>query len=191
MNFEFLKKLNWVDIFVILFFLRTLYIGLKRGFVVEFFKLLGVLVAVVVSLHYYTRIGDFLNAKSPLPLDFADFISLLVLASLITLLFKFIRDGFTVLFKTEVKSSINKAGGFLFSSLRAFALGSLILILMFSTTLTYFKDSIRNSFSQGIFLKIAPRIYSTCFENIMVKFFPNEQLNTSIFDSIESTDNNK
>ncbi len=186
MNFEFLKKINWVDIFVILIFLRTIYIGLKRGLIVEFFKLLGVLVAATISFHFYTRIADFLNSKGPLPLDLADFFSLLVLSSVVILFFKFFRDGFNILIKAEVKPFFDKSAGFILSALRAFALSSLILVIMFFTNIDYLKASVKDSFSQSFLLRLSPRIYSSCFEGLMAKFFPDEQLNTTVFDSLET-----
>ncbi|MDP2939899.1 MAG: CvpA family protein [Candidatus Omnitrophota bacterium] len=191
MNFELLKKLNWVDICVFLFIVRTLYIGLKRGLVVEFFKLLGVYLAIVISFHYYARIANFLNSKSPLPLDFADFLSLLVLAGFIILVFKFIREGFTALIKAEAKPVFDKWAGFIFSLLRAFLLSSLVIVILFISNITYVTSSITNSFSQNYFLNLAPRIYSGCFENLIVKLFPSEQLNQSLFDSLESAKENK
>lgn len=185
MNLELLSKLNWVDVLVIIVFLRSIYIGLKRGLIVEFFKLLGVIVAIVVSFHYYSHIADFLNAKSPLPLDLADFVSLLFLSALIIVLFKFIRDGFNVLVKAEVKSFFDKFAGFILSLLRAFSLSSLTLIILFSTNLDYLKSSVNDSSSKNYLMNIAPRIYSSCFESFLVKFFPKEELNTTIFDALE------
>lgn len=185
MNPELINKINWVDIFVIIIFLRTLYIGLRRGLVVEFFKLSGVFCASILSFHYFPHIGNFLNAKTPLPLDLADFIGLLFLSSLIILLFKFIREGFTAFIKTEVKTALDRWLGFIFSGLRAFILSSLILVILFFTNITYLQASIKNSFSQRFILNLAPRLYSSSFENLMVKFLPNEQLNTALFDRLE------
>lgn len=185
MTFELIKKINWVDLLVLFIIIRTLYIGLSRGFIVELFKLLGILVSIVFSFHYYSTIADLLNSKSPLPLDFADFVSLLFLSTIIILVFKFIRDGLLLLIKTEAKPALDKWAGFILSTLRAFMLSSLIVILVFAAGLTYLQDSVRNSYSQSFILNIAPRIYSGCFENLIVKFFPSEQLNTSIFDALE------
>ncbi len=182
---ELINKINWLDVLVFLLFIRTLAIGIKRGLIVEFFKLLGVLTAIVISLHYFSRLGAFLNSKSPLPLEFADFISLLFISFLTILLFKFIRDGITVLVKTEVNPAADKWLGFILSILRSFALSSLVLIIIFSTNVAYLKASVKGSFSQGYILNIAPRFYSGCFESLIAKFFPNEQLNTAIFDLLE------
>ncbi len=182
---EFINKINWLDVVIFLIFLRTLAIGIKRGVIIEFFKLLGLLVSIVISFHYFSRLGNFLNSKSPLPLEFADFVSLIFISSLLILLFKFIRDGITVLVKTEVKPAADKWLGFILSVLRAFVLSSLILIILFCTNIAYIKASVKNSFSQGYILNIAPRLYSGCFESLFVKFFPSEQLNTAIFELLE------
>lgn len=186
MDFELIKKLNWADLVVLLIIIRTLYIGQSRGFIVEIFKLLGLLTSIVISFHYYSRIADFLNARSPLPLDFADFISLLFLSTIIVLAFKFIRDGVLIFIKTEAKPALDKWAGFALSFLRAYMLSSLVLIVVFLSGLTYFQNSVKDSYSQGFLLNAAPRIYSGCFENLIVKFFPGEQLNTAIFDALES-----
>ncbi len=52
MLMDFLKSLNWVDILMALVFARIIFIGIKTGFMIEFFKFWGVLFSTVISLHY-------------------------------------------------------------------------------------------------------------------------------------------
>ncbi len=47
-----IKQLNWVDIFVLIVLLRTAYISRKAGLPREFFKLLGTVLAIYLSLHF-------------------------------------------------------------------------------------------------------------------------------------------
>lgn len=188
MTFELIKKINWVDLFILIVFIRTLYIGLKRGFIVEFFKLLGLLFAVVIAFHYYTRIADFLNSKSPLPIDLADFVSLALLSCAVVLIFKFMRDAFLFLVKAEMNPTLDKWLGFILSAFRSFVLSSFIIVLFISSGITYLQASTRESLSQSYLLNVSPRLYSSCFENLIVKFFPAEQINPTIFDNLEAKD---
>ncbi len=52
-----IKSINWIDVALAFLFLRVIFIGVKNGFITEFFKSLGVLTAVFVSLHYYSYLG--------------------------------------------------------------------------------------------------------------------------------------
>ena len=63
MVIEFLKGLNWVDVFVVILLIRITYIAVKTGLSVEVFKSLGTVCAVYLALHYYINSGKFLNVK--------------------------------------------------------------------------------------------------------------------------------
>src|SRR5438067_2037484 len=45
-----LASINWIDVFMLVLFIRIVFIGVKTGFVTELFKLFGILFASVESL---------------------------------------------------------------------------------------------------------------------------------------------
>lgn len=130
------------------------------------------------------RISDAITSKTTLPTEIADIFVLVVLVSLIALLFKLVRDGFLALFKIEPTSIIDKWCAFAFGIFRAALLISLILIVMFFTSVDYMKNSIKSSYSGSKLVQFAPRVYAFCFEKVVAKFFPEEELNNYLFEEL-------
>ncbi len=83
MLLDIIKKLNWVDVFVIIALMRIGYVAFETGFTIELFKLLGTLFAIYLSMHYFTVVSDTLIRRQAttekIPLQFTDFVSFLVL----------------------------------------------------------------------------------------------------------------
>ena len=72
---DFIQHFNWVDIVIIIVFLRIGYVSLKTGILIEVFKFLGALSAIYISSHYYTNLSDSLKKFIPgniMPLEFLD-----------------------------------------------------------------------------------------------------------------------
>lgn len=57
--FALLRQLNAADIVFIIIVFRILYIAFENGFVVECFKLTGIVLATYIGLHYYSRLAVF------------------------------------------------------------------------------------------------------------------------------------
>jgi len=181
---SFISNINWLDIFVLTLLLRTSYIGLRRGFVAEFFKGLGVFLGLVISLHYYYRVSCFICKYTHMSPDFAEFLACLSLSLLIILAFKFIRDAILFLFKIEPKSFLDKSGGIILGLLRAILIISLILFNLNLARINYFKKSIAESLTGSRLIKVGPNIYEWSFENFIRLFFPGEELNKAVFESL-------
>src|SRR3989338_2922691 len=96
---DLLNRLNWVDILVWGILGRIVYIGIKQGFVTEFFKLLGVTFAVFFTLHYYSSFSKFLQKSIHFPESMTNIFCFALLWATAVITFKFIRDGITLLFK--------------------------------------------------------------------------------------------
>src|SRR3989338_4068404 len=110
---DLITNLNWVDVLLIIAVIRIVYIGAKQGFLVELAKILGVLLGVVLALHYYTGLSDFVVAGSPLPTGFSDLVCFSLLFIIVILIFKFIREGLALVIKAEPIPFVNSWGGFL------------------------------------------------------------------------------
>ena len=59
-----IKSINWIDVALAFLFIRMIFIGVKNGFISEFFKFLGVVTAVFVSLHYYSFLAAWLAEEN-------------------------------------------------------------------------------------------------------------------------------
>ena len=180
MSLDILGRLNWVDIFLCLILVRAVYIGLRSGFVIELFKLLGIFFAVFISLHYFSGASHFLQEKVHLPSGPADFASLGFLWSVVVLAFKFIREGIMLLFKVEAHSTLDSAGGFIASVVRGFLICSLATLLLRASAMEYFTNNIDNSLGAAKVVGIAPRVYEATYQGFISKFFPSEEFNESV-----------
>jgi len=180
-----INKLNWVDIVVAIVFLRTISIGVKRGFVVELFKLFATACGIFVSLHFYTRISEFIITHSPLTAELLDPVVLGGLLVLVLVVFKFIRDGLMIAFHIQPIPFIDKWGGLFLSLARGFLVVSIVVLFIFLIPIEYFKNSVESSFSKSYLIELSPKTYAFVFENIYSKFSSGEKLNKTIFESIQ------
>ena len=185
MIIDYLKQINWIDIFVIITLLRITYISLKRGFPIEIFKLLGTVCAIFLACHYYIRLGIFLNKFISLSnqsgIDFLNFFSFLMLYFLGYGSFVLIRLAFTALIRMEAISLLNRWGAFILGMGRWGLLVSVIFFSISISNFTYFKHSLKNSLSGLNFFKLTPRVYLALWDNFMFRFINNEEFNNSLF----------
>jgi uncharacterized membrane protein required for colicin V production len=182
---DIVSQLNWVDVLIIVIFIRIIFIGIKKGFMVEFFKLGGILCAIFVSLHYYSKLSDLVTSHSPLPTNFADLICLVSVSVLVLILFRLFRDGILALIKIHVHNVLDRWGSLALSLIRGIFVTSLVILIIFLSTIEYFKKSVDSSFSKPYLLNISPRTYAFIFENIFSKFSSDEKLNLKIFKSLD------
>lgn len=176
------KQLNWVDIFVVIILFRIGYIAMKNGFSVEIFKLLGVITAIYLSLHYYTSFSDWVAqritlAKEKAPLEFLDFCVFVILIIIGYLVWAILREVICRYIKMEAVPSLNKWGGLVLGITRAYFSVGLIIFMLAISSISYFKDSVSNSYSAGFFFKVAPTTYSWLWNNLTSKFMTQEKFN--------------
>ncbi|MFA5118347.1 MAG: CvpA family protein [Candidatus Omnitrophota bacterium] len=185
MIFDTVRQFNWVDIVFILIFLRFCYIGLKNGFFTALFKSMGTILAIYVSLHYYTIISDFLAARvnlKVLPKEFLDFIVFVLLSSLSYLFFVGIRELLSRYLKMEAVPQLNKWGGFVVSIIRAFFLTSLVSFGLLISTVAYLKTSAVNSYSGRPLYTAASSTYRWFWHGFMSKFMTHEKFNETVLE---------
>jgi len=179
------KQFNWLDIFVIILLLRIGYIAIKTGLPLELFKLLGTIVSVYLSLHYYSVWADFLKARPALkniPLELLSFVSFIALVILGHAIFILLRSLFLRFLKLEAVANLNKWGGLLLGIARGILLASLIMFILVISNLGYPKNSVKNSYSGKYLLRVAPATYSTIWNNLASKFMTGEKFNEAIIE---------
>ena len=157
MTTEILNSINWIDILMGVVLIRALYIGLKGGLVIELFKLLGVFFAVFITLHYYSAISKFVQDKVHLPPAATDLSSFAFLWAIVILAFKFIREGFTMLFKIEAHSLFDRWGGLAMGVVRGFLLCSLLVLLLRISAIEYFVKNLEKSMSGAKLASLSPK----------------------------------
>ena len=181
-----LKQFNWVDVFVVVILIRVCWAGIKGGFLAEFFKTLGTISAIYLSLHYYIGLSDSIRERIPLknvPLDFLDFVFFIVLAITGYLLFVILRQAILKFINIQPIPKLNKWGGFSLGIIRAFLLTSLLIFMLLISTISYLKKSVVNSFSGEYFSKIAPGVYSSLWNGVASKFMAKEKFNQTVLEA--------
>ena len=183
MNFDILKHLNWIDIFIVIVIIRVCYISLATGFTIELFKLLGTIFSIYLSLHYYTVISNLI--RDWLSSDKAAFgivvpVTFVLLAILGYLVFSLLRNLIFRFIKMEAASGLNKWGGLIIGVFRSILLAGLIVFMLLVGGLPYFTASIKNSYSGLRFSTIAPATYTVIWDGFASKFFPDEIFNKAV-----------
>lgn len=178
-----LRQLNWVDIAVIILLVRISYVALQNGLFLESFKLLGTILAVYLSLHYYNFLGGFLADRigiKAISLEFLSFLSFIILMFAGYLFFKILRELFAKFIKMEPTAGLDKWGGFILGVLRGFLLVSLVIFMLAVSPAAYFKNSVKNSFSGQDLVNISGSTYSGLWNGVASKFMAQEKFNQNV-----------
>lgn len=154
-------KFNWIDIFFVILLFRICYIGFKNGLLPEFFRLLGLFLAFVLSFNNYILIGSFLakHAKlTGLKADVAGF-SLVFLTTILIFKLLAVTAG-KLLGNNENVSLANKITGLTLGLARGVLLTGLICVLFIHSPVKYFyKSAKEKSFSVPYASLAAPFAY--------------------------------
>ncbi|MCM8800580.1 MAG: CvpA family protein [Candidatus Omnitrophica bacterium] len=178
-----LQQINWVDILVAILLIRSIYLGFKNGLFIELFKILGLLSALYISMHYYTLFSDYLGKHfnlEKIPLRFLDFLVFFILAIGVYALFVGFRYCLDRFIEAEVVPLLNRWGALILSSIKGLLLVSLVAFILLISSVDYLKDSVNNSYSGKHLIKVATSTYSFLWNNIFSKFMPNEKFNTTV-----------
>lgn len=184
-----IKQFNWIDILVVIILFRIIYIAIKGGLAVELFKLLATLLAVYLSLHYYTLFSAFMSRFIGVENIFGkslNTVSLIILAIISYLIFIPLRKIFFGVIKLEPVPGLNKWGGFILGITRAILVVSLIIYILVISPAAYLKHSVQDAYSGKRLFKVAPSVYGLLWNGIISKFIPNEKFNQNIQDVQEN-----
>lgn len=186
MLFDSLKRINWVDIIAVILLIRVSYISLKTGLITEIFKLLGTVCAIFLACHYYVRASIFLNLYLPFKgeagVNFLNFFTFSVLFLLGYFFFVIIRLVLTIFIKMEVIPQLNRWGGLILGVVRWSLSVSLLLFAINISNISYFRNSLSNSFSGLSFFKLTPKTYICLWDNLMFRFMRMSALNKAVLD---------
>jgi len=185
MILDILRQLNWIDFLAIIILFRVCYIAFKSGLVVEFFKTLGTLSSIYLSLHYYTMLSDFVVKRfglTNIPLKFLDFIFFIFLVILTYLFFVGLREVFSRFIKMEAVPQLSQWGGFILGLIRGFFLVSLIIFALVISNTSYLEKSVSDSYLGKRLFKVAPAIYSALWNGFFSKFMTKESFNKTILE---------
>jgi uncharacterized membrane protein required for colicin V production len=183
---ETLVKFNWVDIVAVCVIVLSTYKGAKKGFIIEIFKLLAVVLSLSVSLHYFSKASDSLLEYFPqVGIIFSDLICFAVLAILSYLAVTAAREAIRRFIKTEAVSGLHKWGGLILGLARGALLASMLFISFYFLNVNYLKGSVSRSYIGSRLVSAGIKAYEFTFGGIVSKFVPDESLNKSIYEVLE------
>jgi uncharacterized membrane protein required for colicin V production len=188
---DILSNINFIDILMALIIIRCIYSGATNGLVIEFFKLVGMIFATFITLHYFSAFGELLARLLPIPLHYMELISFLALWMVVVLVFKVIRDGWMLIIKTEAQEAFNKIGGALTGVFRGLLVCGMTVLVFFLSSNHYVIKSTNSSFSGSYLSSFSTGIYESCFDNVIGKFFPEEKKNLSALKITSRTSHKK
>ena len=181
-----LSKFNWVDILTLLLFLRSCFIGSKKGFITELFKVFGLLIAIYISLHYFSQASGILTKWVPfLGVTFADFLCFVTLAILPYVSVALFRIAVLNFVKVEAANLLDKWGGFSLGIVKAYMAVSLLFIGFYFLNVSYLKESLKRSYLGSKVVNTDVKIYQVLVNGVVSKFAPRESFNNDLYEVLE------
>ena len=158
---DILKHINWVDVLALILILRISYVCSQAGLTHEIFPLIGNAVVLVLSLHFYARVGNIITKNAPIiPIQIAYFLSFTGIVIALMIIYKLLNAALNIVLTMECHPSIEKIGGLIVGVMKAFVVTSLVLAILALAPMPYFQRSIRDKSLTGLqILKIGPAIY--------------------------------
>ncbi|MFA6078394.1 MAG: CvpA family protein [Candidatus Omnitrophota bacterium] len=159
---DIVNHINWVDVLVAILLIRISYVAFQEGFTHEVFPLVGSIIVIVTSLHWYMTLGDLISRTFfNLPVQVTDFLGFLIIALAANIIVKLTSGLLNKIVKMQWHPLIEKFGGLILGIARASVVASLVLAVLALTPLPYLQRSIRDKSLTGVyFLRIGPSIYS-------------------------------
>ena len=175
-----IKSINWIDAALLILFIRMIFVGVKNGFVSEFFKTLGVVAAVFISLHFYSFLAAWAVKKTNYPCVYWDSVVFAGLWLVVGIFFKYFRDGILYLFKVETNhQGFDKYAAGVVAVGRGILVCSLTVFLILLTFNGPVKRTTFHSFSFKIAGHAAVNTYSYLFKNLVDKLLTGEHYNSA------------
>ena len=160
---------------------RAIFVGMKTGFFIELFKLLGIVFAIFITHHYYTAVAWVLVDKVHFAPFLANIVAFGFLWILIVLIFKLIRDAILILFKMQAKASVDQWLGFFVSLGRGVLICSLTFMLFYASEIKELAQYSTRSLSGPYLSNLSLDVYEGCYNSLVSRFFEHEKLNMTLF----------
>lgn len=191
MLMDFIQSINGIDAILLMVCIRAVFIGVKTGFIVEFFKSVGIIFSVFITFHYFSALTVLASSQLGfLELPTVAILVFFLIWSLTTLVMKLIREGVLLVFLIQAHPLVDRCGGALLGALR----GLVVCGMVFYVFLLSYNPSIikvaRESVSRSAVAYLPAGIYAGIFNGLVVKFFPYEKINNEAI-SILSLMNDK
>jgi len=175
---EFLWGINGVDLVLFGLLARAVYIGAVQGVVVEFFKITGLLLAMFITAHYFSRLAGFLTTWLKIfSREQADVFFIAALWILVMAVFSLVRSGWLVILKAEEPSRLSRCSGWVVGALRGVLIcGMVIFMVLVSGQMALIKN-VRKALLGRYVADLVFHVYETGYEEGIRRIFPEELKN--------------
>ncbi|HNV86158.1 MAG TPA: CvpA family protein [Candidatus Omnitrophota bacterium] len=163
------SKLGWIDVVSILLILWGLGRGLAKGLEEEFPRLVSVVFATIVTLHYYEAFARLITFENPLVQYAVKLISFILTAFLSIILTRFFFSILGSIATIKFNGVISKLGGAIVGPVRLMLFFSLVVFFLMLTPLAFFKQALgfERSVSGGLLLQASEKMHE-----VFLKFLP-------------------
>jgi len=180
---EIVNRLNWIDLVFVILLIRTCYVAIRNGFLVEIFKISGSVLAVYLGCHYYASLAAFFHSRMGAEGSSAAFpetLSFIALCSLGYGIFILPRRLLMRFLKVEAAQILNSWGGFLLGLCRGVLFSGMLFLAFSISTRDYLHSSVAQSLSGRRLVDTIAGTYGGIWNTVMSKFMHGEQYNASL-----------
>jgi uncharacterized membrane protein required for colicin V production len=164
MFLDWVSKVNWVDVLFLIIILRSIYVGSRKGFFTELFNIMGVGVAIVLSIHFYSSGAGLLLKYLSIPLNISNLAAFIAIAFCVYMLFQIVEAIIKKIVKVEIfpnfNKTIDKIGGPIIGFCKGIAISIFIFLVLLLIPIGYVVNSTKvNSLSGKLFSRASAALY--------------------------------
>lgn len=157
---DWLSLFNWIDVVVLFIIVRGCIVGFRRGAIGELIFSGGIILVGVISIRYYSQIGQFITSYIKIPFKYSIVLSYVLLIGGGFILIWLISKIITVAVNLGRFRVFNKIFGIGLGALRAGIICSILLYLLLMLDIDSLSKWIQqDSYSGSFIANLFPRIY--------------------------------
>jgi len=159
MGRDLLGFLNWIDAIVLIIIIRTAFVGFRRGAVSELLITIGFFILCIISIQYYSQVGQFISYYIQIPLKYSRILSYFVIIGGGFVLIWLASRAITILVDFKGLSIANKSIGIIFGTIKGFVVCNIFLFLLLMMDIDYLSYLIEASYSGSFIVSITPKVH--------------------------------
>jgi membrane protein required for colicin V production len=157
----------WIDFIVVLFILRGIVIGYRRGFSGEALRFLGVFFGIILAFKYYESLSVKLESLDLGPRA-AMALSFIGIFLVVIMFFYMANRMMRHLMQLPLVAVLEKGGGAVFGGLKSFIIALVVLIVLALVKIDWISNAVSSeSYFGSLAIRSVPGAY-----NFVVKIYP-------------------
>ncbi|MGE5583456.1 MAG: CvpA family protein [Bacillota bacterium] len=151
--------MNWVDWVIAAVFGWFIFRGFRRGFIQQFFDLLGSIFAMVLGFYYYQRVGEYIAANFHFSTPLANVLGFILIVAGICMAVSLIGGYWHKVTKDEPVAVFDGAFGAVLGGFKAAVILVMVLLILIALPWSFFHGPIEVSSFANDLLRLAPYFY--------------------------------